>query len=382
MDVATAVEPQKPPTKVKRRHSAWRWGSGVVVFILVLLVGVRLALPSLLKRGINDRLDAIPEYMGRVDAVGISLWRGAYTLYGLDIRKRSGLTKEPFAAAKEIDFSIAWRELFRGKIVGDITVLQPKLTFIAAPTQEEKQLATDHRWQDAIHDIFPIDITFLRISEGEVRYINESTTPKVDVRIAHLDSISTGLRNRADTTEGEFPARIDARGETIGGGHLTLITQIEPLAAKPHFLLKLQVEHVAMPALNEFLRAYGGVDVSAGTFNGYLEAMARDGHYRGYFKPFFENVNFSAREGEHPPLHQQIWEGFVRVFAWVFKNHARDDVATRIPFEGDFEATQTSTWETIKTLVRHAFIEPLQQKLDSRPGPGLAPAKETPKQDK
>lgn len=137
---------------------------------------------------------------------------------------------------------------------------------------------------------------------------------------------------------------------------------------EPHFLLKLEIERVSMPALNDFLRAYGGIDVRAGIFTGYIEMAAKDGHFRGYFKPFFENVDFSTPPGEERPLRQQIWESLVRGFAWVFKNHAKNQVATRMPFSGEFKNLNVQKWESFVSLVKHAFVEPLKKKLDSRAG--------------
>lgn len=341
-----------------------------LLVVAVLLVAARSALPYVLREAINRRLAAIPEYTGQVERVGVSLWRGAYTLHAMEILKRNGEVKEPFFRADEIDFSLAWRELFRGKFVSDIVLRKPMLVFVEAKLDEATQLPADRRWQDAINDIFPIDITFLKISDGDLRYINQGSKPKVDVRIAHLEGIATGLRNRTDDKEQEFPASIAMRGETIGGGILKLSTQLEPLAVEPHFLLKLEIEQVAMPALNDFLRAYGGIDVRAGTFTGYVEMTAKDGRFGGYFKPFFENVDFSTPPGEERPLRQQIWESLVRGFAWVFKNHAKDQVATRIPFSGEFKNLNVRKWESFVNLVKHAFVEPLKMKLDSRAGLG------------
>jgi hypothetical protein len=148
--------------------------------------------------------------------------RGDYTLHEAVVQRRNGEVQEPFFRAEVIDFSLAWRELFRGKFDSNIVLRKPRLFFVEAKQDEASQLRDDWRWQDAINDIFPIDITFLKISDGELRYINQGSTPKVDVRIAHLEGIATGLRNRSDDWGEKFPARITMQGETIGGGVLKL----------------------------------------------------------------------------------------------------------------------------------------------------------------
>lgn len=332
----------------------------------MLLTGLRLALPAILREAVNRRLERIPDYTGRVAEIDVGLWRGAYALRGVEIVKREAGIRQPFFKAGHIDFSLAWRELFRGKVVSDILVEGAELNFVRGPSAAATQLPADRRWQEVINDLFPIDITFLEIRESQLHYVDESVNPRVDVQVAHLGVIATGLRNRTEENGQEFPARIDLTGETIGGGHLRIATEVEPLARQPHFLLKLEVERVALTALNDFLRAYGGVDVSAGTFNGYLEMTARGGRFDGYFKPFFENVDFKDVAGQEKPVGEQIWEGVVRFFAFVFKNHRRDQVATRIPFSGEFGNTEVGAWKTFTNLLRHAFIRPWPEKLESR----------------
>jgi hypothetical protein len=288
--------------------------------------------------------------------------------------KREGNVQEPFFKARHIDFSLAWRELARRKVVSDVRVEGAELNFVRGKSSTATQLPADRRWQEVINDVFPIDITFLEVRDSRLRYVDDTHQPQVDVQVAHLEGVATGLRNRTEEDNQEFPARIDLHGQTIGGGRLRVGTQVEPLAAQPHFLLKLELEQVSLPALNDFLRAYGGVDVSAGTFNGYLEMTARNGHFEGYFKPFFENVDFKDAAGQDKALGEQIWEGAVRFFAFVFKNHRRDQVATRIPFAGEFGQTQVGAWETFVNLLRHAFVRPWPEKLESRTRPDPADA--------
>ncbi|MDB6093271.1 MAG: hypothetical protein JWM32_833 [Verrucomicrobia bacterium] len=366
-------QPANDPPPPRRR--GWRRFSRVtlitVAVIVVVLVAARIAMPYVMRSAINARLAKIPDYTGWVDQVNVSVIRGAYSLHGVVVQKTNGQVKEPYFRADQVDFSIAWRELARGKLVADIELDKPILNFVQAESTEASQVAADSRWQEAVNDIFPIDITWLKINDGQVRYINNAMTPKVDVRVAHMHALATGLRNRVDEAGNEFPARLALEGETIGGGTLKIAAQAEPLADEPHFLLKLELERVSLPAMNEFLRAYGNVDVSKGLFSGYVEVVARNGHFQGYFKPFFDQVDFSASPGDNAPTTQRVWEWFVRSFAWVFKNHARDEVATRIPFEGETKDLKVSIWETIRTLLRHAFIQPLQKKLDSKAPGGV-----------
>jgi hypothetical protein len=53
---------------------------------------------------------------------------------------------------------------------------------------------------------------------------------------------------------------------------------------------------------------------------------------------------------------QRIWEHIVAGAAWLVKDKARDQVATRIPFEGRFGDAQLGLFATVTNLFRHGFI--------------------------
>ncbi len=347
-----------PNSNFLRRVRAWPRRVVIAVVVLgALLLAGRLALPSLVRRLVNDRLQRIPDYTGSVDGIDLHLWRGAYTLHGFDIRKRDGLVQEPFFRAKKIDFSLAWRELWHRKIVSAVSIDQGRLNFLNGPTAAESQTDFDRRWQDAIQDIFPIDITKLEITDSLLRYVDTTRTPHVDVFVSHLRASATGLRNRpGERHSGEFPAELTVEGESLGTGKLQLVLSAEPLAAEPHFHLDLKLDDVNLPALNASLRAYANVDVGRGTFRLVAEMAGRDGGFQGYVKPFFENVDFHNLTDKDKGFGTRIWERVVASLAWLVKNKSRDQVATRIPFEGRFGDTKVGLFATLTNLFRHGFV--------------------------
>lgn len=353
-----------------------RWPRRVVItiaVIVVLLVAARVALPYVVRQQINVRLRDIPGYRGHVADVTMNLWRGAYTLDGISIAKVNGHEEDPFFAARFIDFSIAWRELVHEKVVSDILLDHPELTVVQGPTPQTTQAATDRRWQSVIEDIFPIDIQHLEIRQGVARYVDDQRTPRVDVFVKNLEVVATGLRNRPEETREEFPAKIQAQGETLGGGDLSLLVQAEPLAAKPHFHLSLKLTHVNLPALNESLRSIADVDVGRGTFEMVLEMAGRDGAFQGYLKPFFNDLDFHSKEDKHKGLGSRLWERIVAGLAWLVKNKPRDQVATRIPFQGEFGDSQVGLWATIRNLFRHGFVRAFNPVIEGSVNPDKVP---------
>jgi hypothetical protein len=352
-----------PPLSSRRR--AWpKWTIYLVVALVVVLLAVRLALPFFLLREINRKLSEVPGYSGHVGRIGVHLYRGAYSLHGVEIKRQSGQVAQPFFSAEMIDFSLAWGELFHGKIVSKIFIDGGQINFVRGPAEESSQLKVDRRWQDVVDAIFPIDITRLEIRNGLIHYLDTTKTPKVDVYIRNLHAVAQGLQNRPAEKGVEFPGVVSLEGESIGGGHLVINIQAEPLATQPHFYFTLSLRQVALPALNDFLRAYANVDVSRGNFEVFIELGANHGRFEGYVKPFFEHMVFKAQDRKTGGPWHEIWETVVAGVVEVFKNKPQDQLAMKIPIEGDFKGTRADVWRAIVTMVHNGFIKGLPQDIE------------------
>jgi len=73
-------------------------------------------------------------------------------------------------------------------------------------------------------------------------------------------------------------------------------------------------------------------------------------------KPFFENLDFHNTEDKNKGIGARLWEHLVATAAWIVKDKSRDQVATRIPFEGKFGDAKVGLFATISNLFRHGFI--------------------------
>ncbi|HEY0945671.1 MAG TPA: DUF748 domain-containing protein [Opitutaceae bacterium] len=340
--------------------------------VVVIALAVRAAAPVLLREAINRRLAAIEGFRGTVADVDLYVWRGAYQLEDLRLTRLVNGMHEPFVAARAIDFSLAWRELFRGRVLSDIVATGVTMAYVPTP---EKAAATPFDappWQDVIQDIFPIDITRLVVHDGRLAYLDDRVTPVIDIALEKLELVATGLRNRAEDTGGELPAHIALSGTSVGGGLVRMQIAAAPLAARPRFEADFELTGVSLPALNDYLRAYGGVDVSQGTMQLFAEMTARDGRFEGYVKPFFDDVAFAEVGPSDKGLANLLWERVVAGVVTLFKNKERDQLGTRIPFQGEVGDPRFGLWQTFVNLFRHGFIRALTERLETEaePGPG------------
>lgn len=360
------------PARLGRFFLRWSRRTLIVVAILgVLLVAARVAAPHVLRGAINRRLAQVEGYRGSVGDIDLHLWRGAYQLEKVSIERSVAEAFEPFFSAGKIDFSLAWRELLHGRILSDIDAQQVELTIVPTPKKTSSTEIEADPWQQVIEDIFPIDITRFTLNGGRLTYRDDRSDPPVDIALEQLALTATGLRNRPAQTGEPFPAKIELGGTTVGAGVVQLHVELDPLAPRPHFDLDAQIEGVHLPALNDYLKAYGNVDVSRGTFKAYMEMAAEDGRFEGYVKPFFDDISFKDLGESDKNFAERFWESLVSGLVKLFKNKPRDQLGTRIPFSGQFDDPKVGLWSTFANLFRHGFIRALTERLEGSAGPRI-----------
>lgn len=357
------------PSSVKKPiHSRWhtlsvsiRWVIGVLA---VLLIGGRLALPSAIKAYVNRQLAKTPHYAGSIGDVDVHLWRGAYQIQEIAITKTDGKVPVPLFAARTLDLSMEWREIFHGALVGEIVLEQPEIHFVAGPTPQQSQTGEEGDWAKTLKSLFPFKINRLQINQGEIYFENFNSTPPVNIFIHEVTATATNLTNARDLTQ-PLPSGLLVRGKTLGGGDLDLQLQMNPLATLPTFEISAQVTNIDLTALNDFLKAYGKFDVERGTFALYSSFAVADGKYDGYAKVFFENLDVFAWEKERKKNALQVfWQAVVGTVSTVFRNLPNDQLATKIPISGSYEGSHIGTWTAVAMLLRNAFISALVPKMD------------------
>jgi hypothetical protein len=356
---------------VHKAKSRWqrfsKWARIVIIIVVLVLIGARLALPHAVQRYVNRKLDQLPEYDGRIGNVDVHLIRGAYSIDGVEILKTSGKVSEPFVFARKVDFSIEWRELLHGSLVSEIYVDRARLNFVKGPTKEQSQTEIDKSWIDIVEELFPFKINRFEIQHSAVWFRDFHKNPKVDLYITNLVVVATNLTNSRDL-QTKLPAALWAEGKSLGGGDLKIECRMDPLARKPTFDLDAQIEHVDLRALNDFLRAYAKVDVKKGTLGVYSEVAASEGRFEGYVKPLLEDIDIVDLKEDKNPL-KIAWEAIVAVFVHGFKNHPKDRFGTEIPFAGTFDNPDVGVWATVVNMLRNAFVRALPPRIEESVSP-------------
>jgi hypothetical protein len=343
----------------KRRR--WR----TVLIVVGVLVLVRIALPYILLHFANKRLASMPNYYGHIADLDLSLIRGAYVIDRFYLDKKDSVSQEltPFMSADLIDLSVEWRALFDGSIVGELVLEHPELRFTKEAAEPAAALKDTADFRSLLKDFMPLRVNRVEAHNGVLRYVDPGSTPKVDVQLDALEALVLNLTNSADSAK-LLPSTLRATAQ-LYGGQLKLSMGLAPLADSTRFDMNAELVHTDLTRINDLFKAYGHFDVNKGTFGLYTEMATRDGAFKGYVKPLIKDLDVVGPEDRPDGLFQKLWEAVVGAAGGFLKNPAKEQVATKVAFEGRLDHPEVGAWGAITTSLRNAFVEALPPTIDN-----------------
>jgi hypothetical protein len=351
---------QTPKNKKKKR---WI----ILLSIVAVLVIVRLILPYIVLKYVNNKLATLKEYYGHVQDINIALIRGAYVIKDIDLVKKKndqGLKDTiPFFRAPVIDLSVEWSSLLKVSLVGEIYLEKPVVNFVKGKHKHEDAKADTADFNRVLADLMPLTINHFEIHNGQIHYIDQSRTPRLDVAMKDVHVVATNLSN-VNKEKKVLPAHAEANG-TAYEGNFDLKVDFDAMQKQPTFDMNTEFKNVNLVKLNDFLRAYGNFDVKKGSFGLYAEFAGKNGEFGGYVKPMIKDmkvVQFNKEEGNVGHI---LWESLIGAAAKVLENKRTDQIATKVPIKGRFDDPGINMWHAVGYVLRNAFVHALKPSIDN-----------------
>jgi hypothetical protein len=340
-----------------------RRGIKILLAIVILLIGIRIALPYAILKYVNKSLREMKGYYGNVNDIDLALYRGAYKINNIYLNKVDTLSMEQteFFQSRVIDLSIEWQALLDGKIVGELDFEDPRLKFTKDKV-EPKEISNDTSdFRDLLDKLMPLRVNRFEIINGVIQYTDNTSNPKVDIQMDNTHVLAENLTT--EKSDDILPSTVTADAN-IYKGHLHLNMRLNALADKPTFDMNTELKETHLPELNEFFKAYGKFDVNRGVFGLYAEVAAKQGKFVGYVKPVIKDLDVLGAEDRKDNILQKMWEAVVGGAGQLLRNQKHDQVATKVPLEGTFEKTDANIWYAIIQVLKNAFIQALQPSID------------------
>ena len=338
----------------------------ILLGIVALLIVARLLLPYFVLRYVNKTLANLDGYTGHVNDVDIALYRGAYQIDSLNIRKVAGKIEEPFISIPKMDLSVEWKSLFKGKLVAEVVCIRPEINFAFSENEQASQTGMEQDWTQVIKDLLPININRFTVVDGTINLTNVVSQPSTDLSMKNFDLEIANIRNVLDNTD-KFPSPVKASGDLPGyGGTLTFDADMQLLKQMPDFNYNLKLNNLQLVKLNDLSRRYAGIDFENGTLDLVSEMEMVDGKLQGYLKPLTHDMKiFEWNEGDERIVTQFVVELLAESGNKLLENKVKDQVATRIPLSGTVENIEIGVWPTLVGVLRNGYVSALTDSFDN-----------------
>ena len=240
---------------------------------------------------------------------------------------------------------------------------QPILNFVKGPTEATSQTKIDKSWTDVVKKLMPLKLNKFEIVEGQIHYRDFHSKPTFDIYTKEVHILAENLNN-AEKNKELLPSTITASAD-VYGGKATASMKMDALAKTPTFDGKAKMEGLNLANLNHFIDAFAKFDIKSGEISIYTEAAAKNGEITGYTKPIIKNLKVVNWEKDKEKPLKIAYEAVVGAIAWIFKNHNKDQLATKVEFEGNIKKPDIDIWEIIGEVLRNAFIQALYPALEN-----------------
>ncbi len=337
----------------------------ILISVLMLLIVIRIILPYVVLHYANKTLANMKGYYGHIEDIDLSIFRGAYIINDIYLNKvdnKSNL-ESPFFKAANIDLSVEWNAIFHGSIVGELEFDSPVLIFSKDKVELSDIKKDTVSFRKLLNNFMPLKVNRVEVNNGNLHYSDNTSKPKVDISLKHTHLLAVNLSNVINNTI-ELPSTVTANAVAYQGT-FKFNMKLNALNEHPTFDLNAELKNTNLVLLNDFLKAYGNFDVNKGTFGLYSEMAAKGGMFKGYVKPIIKDLDVVGPEDKHDNFFNKVYEQIVGAAGVLLRNQKKDQVATKVKIEGDFNNPKTNTIDAIWEVLRNAFIQALLPSVDN-----------------
>ncbi|MES2767516.1 MAG: DUF748 domain-containing protein [Bdellovibrionota bacterium] len=330
-----------------------------LLYILFALILIRVTLPMIGKYAVNWYLkDKILPYTGRIEDFDLSILRGAYQFEGFVIEKyREDQKKklDPLIKADLIDVSLAWRALFKGRLLGDLNINKAEITFLdGTKNNTQSGMEEDLSWKDVFVTLIPIDIEDLKIHNSIIAFKNYDLKEPINVYISQIELRASNINNserksKTIFSDLNFSAKLQDQAPIHIKGSFDILSKI------PAYDLSLTIKEFNLPIINKLLFAYGPVTFTRGNLSVYSEMATQKTRVDGYVKAFFKNLDVVAPKEVFDSFKHFLYEMVTALGNLLLRSSEKKEIAFRVPIEGPITQLSVSGKEAFFSALKNTF---------------------------
>lgn len=341
----------------------------VTIIIIIILIGIRVALPYVLLHIANSQLQDIPGYRGHIGDIDLHLLRGYYQLQNIEVYWHNAPSgkAEPIFRAQSINVLLFWSKLFKGRIVGSSAVILPNVSvfekMLTAPpkTKKGKPLPVIFR------NMLPIRIDEFLIKNGTVHMKNYTKAPNFDLYIKNLQVHLYNLTNMQNLKKPTYATMI-ITGTVLESGSLKIKVLFDPVSTTPNLYVQTQLLGLDVTKLNEFANHYANLDFNKGTFSLASEVTVKNGKMDGYAKPVYKDLEVFSWSKDikknKTNVLKDFWEAIAGAVSEGFENQKHDQLAARVPIKGSLSGPKTDFGSALGSVFQNIFSHAIMPTIE------------------
>jgi hypothetical protein len=345
------------------------WASLIVLFAI--LVGVRAYLPSYLKKTVNHSLAHLEgPFCGKIGDLDLHIIRGAYSVQNLQVFSRAGegkpCTQKIFSAA-EIDLSLSWSQLFRGRARLDVEAFRPSLALdtLTRTLEASKKGAPETQPAKGAENVWaslvPWRIDSLAVSEGELYYpiIGKDQTKPV---LSNLEARVNGLEAGKHSAD---PVLFTVRGNALETALMLATGALDLSKDTPRWDVDLSAERVDLSKANPVLLQRVPLTFTTGLLDTYGELKGEGANLKGYLKLLFSNMDVVASGEDWKGFKHGVIEVLNSVVFSLLKSPKVESTGTILVFRKDKAGFQMETGDAAWRAIEHRLGDPVKKGIEN-----------------
>lgn len=331
--------------------------------IFAFLLVVRAVMVPVAHKQLNKFLaDFSPTLYFHMADLDVHIIRGAYSFDGITGKVKG--QKNDFLKIEKVDVSIAWREIFKGKVVTDIEVTAPDFSYtkelknaIAASPKKKDQA------ESAKDKLFPVEVERVDVRQGTVTLDDyPSLEENKKFSVSNIDGRITNL-----TADKDFPLSFfNLKATVLGNAVVKTTGHLNTLAKPMEWDVDGELQGFDLTSANQFLKRKLPLTFTKGKLDLYAEAESTKGSIEGYVKPFMKNIDvMKTQEDFKGPKHWFI-EVVTALGNLVLRASDTKSVATKIPFSMDKKGFHVDSGEALSKAIQHGFEQQLSPGVEDK----------------
>lgn len=338
--------------KARRRRRFLR----TIIVVVGVLVCIRIALPVVALKLINDKLAGMPDYSCTIRDIDLSILTASATVKGIRMEKKNGKVREPFFQCNKIHIQVESLK----KRASNLEIGHCIIHLVKGKDKASSQMSLDKEWLKLLEEM-PLKPNTLVIQSGEVHYSEHYRKPRIHLSMTDIHVEGENLENLKGITD-TMPSKLTLTAK-LQGADLKAAVKLDRTGKNPEAIVVASLSPLQLKTINPVLKTYTGFNVQQGTFSVFTNIKLKNNRLNGYAKPVVKNLQL-VTEDEKKPFLKRVAAKVVQAGVNLLERDETKKIVARVEISGKADNPDLSIWQVLGSAIAHAFGKSIQTGIE------------------